>query len=81
MMTMCVCVCALSLWQAAEIVAIILAYWQLILPTIRSLDVVLKESRGALLLFPDEIILAVPSLLTLMQTYTKTVRRSRSNAY
>lgn len=56
--------------QAVVIVLTMLAMVFVILPTLHHADCVLKRTRGLILLVPDHIIRATPSMLKLMSEYT-----------
>ena len=57
--------------QACFVLAIILTFIFLYLPTIRRLDAMLKTARSTLLLFPSDVVMAVPVIQAAMKTYAK----------
>lgn len=58
-------------WQAMFVVAMVLAYVALYLPTIRALDRVMKASRATLIMFPEEIVNSVAPIRNLMKQFSR----------
>jgi len=65
----------LSAIEACFVLAIILTFIFLYLPTIRRLDAMLKTARSTLLLFPSDVVMAVPVIQAAMKTYAKKAHR------
>ena len=57
--------------QGLFIAFVVLSYLALFAPTIRALNIVLKDARGTLLLLPDDIVANQPSIRNLMKEYAR----------
>jgi hypothetical protein len=64
----------LDIAQACFIMGVIVSYFVLFVPVIRALNTMLKHARQTLLLLPDEAVMGVVQIRTLMKEYAKTCK-------
>jgi hypothetical protein len=66
-----------GLVQGCFVVATFFSFFLLFLPTIRKLNMTLKNARATLLVFPDELVFAIPAMRNLLKDISRTTQSQR----